>query len=575
MDRLVIQAPMLNQLFQRRRNAAQDDAAGSVSASNPPRPSVPPRVSSARQDKLLTISDQKEQSEYVSRLDPKAALPSTDFSLDLEFGSLLSDPKPAKSKNRESMSMEKDILAAFDLLSSFDSSVPDSGQSLSSAGGTVGAFSAPATSQHNRQTPKWTTPDSTPTSSVSTAGSTSSNAVTPSGQNGLAGSSRRSPAIPSPASVPSTVTHPPRFNRTQKAQALREQETAAEAAREAERLRKIEIAKALYFREQREAGSMDVSPVNNEILDIPRGSSVMSRKNGAILNENSSRGSVLATNRGIMRSISHPSSFSHDPSQVKASTSDGGSDSDSDTDDDRVLARSSLPPGALGHYTGRNSAFGHHEIARPSSALNMRSSVLHLQTGPSLSQPLTSSKLHPNKAKSSGPHVHSSDNTSLYSFQGYQQPSNVASTVRMSSVGSVPTPGPFPPVFSNGLTTTAIPNTQLQQQAKGTVNAATAVQLNHQNKVKQLTDAQVMQQQQQNAMMAYLAQMAVVQQTQMAALLAQQQQQQQQMQMQQMQPVVLGVAPALVAEPVQMAGEGTRSTKKKKKGKEANVAGSA
>ncbi|KAJ3031277.1 UNVERIFIED_CONTAM: hypothetical protein HDU68_005333 [Siphonaria sp. JEL0065] len=532
-------------------------------------------------------------------------------------------------------SMEDDILAAFDMIQVLDSpSAPAA--AASSSGLTTTPYSAYQTPSRALSSPASTSRNGglsiTPFASTSNATvakaynlGTRTNSPSPyspsspttSKPGPFSSSTRNNYNEPSSSSSP---LPPPstKFNRSQKANLLKEYEQGVEQARrekeEQEQARKIELAKALYFKDNITSSSSasvssgSTSNNKNNISPQPLGkhsslrpssrnsrlppTSSMEERIGGGVAQSGNRVSALQAQQQSL--LPPPRSLSAQGAPIKSvmkpkfagipnitSYSSESEDSD-DSEDNQVLAKVVSRPASM---MEKSAPMGLGQ--RSLSALNVTNWLKgQQQQQQSDSASLSSGKSSGRKQQTASPESpttplsrlrrRNSQTRSLNSAGGsiYNNNNNERPSTPVISSPPITKRGPSMPAISatpnptinsspavggrvkSPLTPSSSKKQQQHQQqvSLGSANAATLQQLYQANQVKKLGETQQTQQQAQNAMMTYLAQMAVVQQTQMAALLAQQQQAQlQQLQQQQQQRIVVGMAPALNGAPVGMA----------------------
>ncbi|KAI9338505.1 hypothetical protein BDR26DRAFT_862985 [Obelidium mucronatum] len=539
-------------------------------------------------------------------------------------------PTSSSTTTTNYSSMEDDILAAFDMIQVLDK---PAGSTSDSGFVATAPYSSYQTPSRTFSTPSGsggglsTTPYSSKSSSTiakayNIATRTSSPAPYSPSSNKPDGVSSRYNSEPhkvSPSPLPPASS---KFNRTQRANLQKEFEQNAEQVRrekeEQEQARKIELAKALYFKDNLASSSASISSAHapqplvkqNSLRSASRNSRVPApvsgtddrglgggNRAGQNLPVRSMSAMGAPVGRNGMKSAMAVGVLGNSTRSTREYSSES---EDSDvSDDNKALASMLARPNSM---MERSSTGG--MGPRSLSALNVSNWLKGQQqqqyvdpssnTGKSVGRRSHTTKSghqqqfpqtppeSPNRS-SFGLLRRSSQTRSLSSTSGtiQEQPavpvatSSPAIGKRASSMSATSIlQATSPTVGVSSTSRVKSPLTPNQKKPVGTANAATVQQLYQSNQVKKLGETQQSQQQAQNAMMTYLAQMAVVQQTQMAALLAQQQQAQLQQLQQQQQfsngmGVVVGMAPALTGTPVSMgvASGAPEEKKKKRKGR--------
>ncbi|KAJ3402337.1 Calmodulin-regulated spectrin-associated protein 2 [Chytriomyces hyalinus] len=614
---------------QRERDAGRNGPAGGVGGG---------ASDSFMEDMLLTLDSAfapaSNSFANSSRAPAKAALPAP--KAPSKPSNAYAQPKSyqqSRSFNPASTSMEDDILATLNIIDRLDSTTPSGGLSTT-------PYSDPSATQkkaagyssiynrnnniNNSSSNNYNNNNNNSSTSKPTPASTST-------QKPFEFESPRSyssPAISKPAPITTSAKAPykpfeppvslpsppvtPKYNRTTKQSLQKEYESALEQAkrehREQDQARKIELAKALYFKEL--PGSDD----NNA-----RSKSALSRSSG-------NKPITAAKNAN---DLAYGRSRSSQGVRFTASSDNSDDSEDSDTSsDNRALGQ--LIPNRSTSAMGMVNSAGNRAVnvnGMQGRSLTAGTLLPGSGIGGAISK-LTPGWLGQGRGvtpqkSSSALDIHGWVNSQQPDVQAPEQPHLGQRRSRMSlkqAAGIRPTSmleahksttpgvmftrqtsqeGPKPPPLNprtsqtfekqniqTNVTAVAPParvisplNPSRPDQAPvpparklGAANAATLQQLYQANQVKVLSETQHSQAEQQSAMMNYLTQMAIVQQTQMAALLAQQQQQQQQQQLNTSVGVVVGLAPSLKTNPVGMAVLGNMADGGKKKKKVKKVA---
>ncbi|KAJ3143143.1 hypothetical protein HK100_008262 [Physocladia obscura] len=546
------------------------------------------------------VGEYEGRGEYVSRLDPKGGVnfsssngriefelnasgigfeenifsqdvlgaldlsPNSHASVNSKPVSVLLPTSSSKENKHLSMSIENDILAAFEFISrgedfpdrkteasmSTSVSTPASSSLSASSSGMIGPTTGLLTkSIYGRSKPAPSVPQlkfgSAPQSESRYTSSYSAQQQSVYPSPSLQVKTQGVSATPAKASSqPAPV---PKFNRSQKQATLKNQEFDLEISREAEQARKIELAKAIYFRENggnSEALSTEVGDdgIRKSRNNIQRQRLQLSKPQTSFAETVNSSGESDSDDQVLGR-FQQPASISKNIGFIDKRSNSAQSISNLHQPNGNTLKKDTSflvrngrrsesqeqktnRPGSIRSLNGIALGTEHADISTNSILVNSPVLPDYLQTSPQQYQP------------------HSQQHQQQPQYQHFtqlqqQQQQQLLQQLQQSRAKSPLSPPMSAKVQSQTTSPMSLP--------VGVVNPTTLAHLQHQAQVKQLTEAQILQQQQQNAMMTYLAQMAVVQQTQMAALLAQQQQQQHQAILQQQQPasVVVGVARAL------------------------------